>query len=71
VRRRAFLVTTASALAGAILWSLRRPGLVQAEAARGRSEEVTIVEFSEWGERLKTVHVPKVKLRFFLSSVHN
>jgi peptide-methionine (R)-S-oxide reductase len=64
VRRRAFLVTTASALAGAILWSLRRPGLVQAEApkgtSQGTSEEVTIVEFSDSGERLKTVHVPKV-----------
>src|SRR5882724_8354464 len=47
VRRRAFLVTTTSALAGAILWSLRRPRLVQAEAAKGASqgtsEEVTIV----------------------------
>ena len=60
VRRRAFLVTTASALAGAILWSLRRPRLVQAEASKGASEEVTIVEFSDSGERLKTIHVPKV-----------
>ena len=60
VRRRAFLVTTASALAGAILWSLRRPRLVQAEAAKCTLEEVTIVEFSDSGERLKTVHVPKV-----------
>jgi len=64
VPRRAFLVTTASALAGAILWSLRRPRLVQAEAANGTSQgvsgEVTIVEFSDSGERLNTVHVPKV-----------
>jgi peptide-methionine (R)-S-oxide reductase len=60
VRRRAFLVTSASALAGAILWSLRRPDLVQAKAAKGASEEVTIVEFSGSGERPKTVHVPKV-----------
>ena len=60
VRRRAFLVTSASALAGAILWSLRRPGPVQAKAAKGASEEVTIAEFSPSGERLKTVRVPKV-----------
>src|SRR5437588_3915654 len=62
VRRRAFLLASASALAGAILWSLRRPNLVQAKAkaAKGASEEVTIVEFSDSGERLKTVHVPKV-----------
>src|SRR5271157_2958393 len=55
VRRRAFLVTSAWALAGAILWSLRRPRPVQAKAAKGASEEVTIVEFSDSGERLKTV----------------
>lgn len=60
VRRRAFLLTSASALAGAILWSVRRPSPVQANAAKGVSEEVTIVEFSDSGERLKTVHVPKV-----------
>ena len=59
VRRRAFLLTSASALAGAILWSLRRPSAVQAKAAKGASEEVTIVEFSDSGVRLKTVHVPK------------
>jgi hypothetical protein len=33
---------------------------VQAKAAKGASEEVTIVEFSDSGVRLKTVHVPKV-----------
>jgi len=60
VRRRAFLVTSASALAAAILWSLRRPSLVQAKTAKGASEEVTIVEFSDSGERLKTAHVRKV-----------
>ena len=46
VRRRAFLLTSASALAGVILRSLRRPRLVQAKVARGASGEVTIVEFS-------------------------
>src|SRR5512146_2856925 len=60
VRRRTFLLTSASALAGAILWSVRRPSPVHAKAAEGTSEEVTIVEFSDSGERLKTVHVPKV-----------
>ena len=60
VRRRTFLLTSASALAGAILWSLRRPSPVHAKSAIGTSEEVTIVEFSDSGERLKTVQVPKV-----------
>ena len=60
VRRRTFLLTSASALAGAILWSLRRPGTVHATAAKGGTEEVTLVQFSDSGERLKTVQVPKV-----------
>jgi len=60
VRRRTFLLTSASALAGAILWSLRRPSPVHAKAAEGKSAEVTIIEFSDSGERLKTVRVPKV-----------
>ena len=60
VRRRAFLVQRPRLLRARFLWSLRRPRLVQAEAAKGTSEEVTIVEFSDSGERLKTVHVPKV-----------
>ena len=60
VRRRTFLLTSVSALAGAIVWSLRRPSVVQAKAENRTSQEVTIVEFSDSGERLKTIHVPKV-----------
>lgn len=60
VRRRTFLFVSASALAGAILWSLRRPGAVQAKAAKSSSGEVTIVEFSDSGARLETRHVPKL-----------
>jgi len=59
-RRRAFLLTSVSALAGMILWSVRMPRFVQAKASEKSSEEVTIVEFSNSGERLKTVHVSKV-----------
>ena len=43
VRRRTFLLTSASAIAGAILWSLRRPS--PAHAAKGGPEEVTIALF--------------------------
>ena len=60
VRRRTFLLTSASALAGAIFWLRRRPSPAHANAAKSGHEEVTIVEFSDSGERLKTVHVPKV-----------
>jgi peptide-methionine (R)-S-oxide reductase len=64
-RRRVFLATSVSAVAGLILWSWRRPGLIQAKASdqnqpNQRIEEVTIVEFSDSGERLKTVQAPKV-----------
>jgi peptide-methionine (R)-S-oxide reductase len=58
--RRVFLVSSVSALAGMILWSLRKPRFVQAKAERGASEEVTIVKFSDSGQRLTMVRVPKV-----------
>ena len=62
VSRRGFLVVSASALGGVMLWSLRRPRVleVSANAAKGTPPEVTIVEFSDDGKKLKTVHVPKV-----------
>jgi peptide-methionine (R)-S-oxide reductase len=56
--RRTFLVTAGAALAGALLWSLRRPG--PARASSQPPKDVTIVEFSDAGERLKTVKIPKV-----------
>ncbi len=59
-RRRAFLLTSVSAAAGMILWSLRKPRFVQAKASKESSQEVTVVQFSDSGERLKAVHVPKV-----------
>lgn len=59
VKRRAFLVTSASAAAGFALWSLRTPRLAEA-TAKETSQEVTVVEFSDSGERLKKVQVPKI-----------
>jgi peptide-methionine (R)-S-oxide reductase len=58
-QRRAFLRASAAAVAGVFWWSLRKPRLAQATATES-PEEVTVVEFSDLGERLKTVHVPKV-----------
>jgi len=60
LKRRAFLLTSASAVAGLALWSVRKPRLAQAAAAKGTPGDVTIVQFSDAGERLKTVHIPKV-----------
>jgi peptide-methionine (R)-S-oxide reductase len=60
VKRRAFLLTSVSTIAGLAVWSLRKPRIAQATAAEEAPQEVTIVQFSDAGERLKTVHVPKV-----------
>jgi len=60
VRRRAFLATSASALAGIALWSLRKPHLVEATSPAPASEKVQIVQFSDDGKRLATVSVLKV-----------
>jgi peptide-methionine (R)-S-oxide reductase len=60
VRRRAFLVSSAGAMAGLALWSMRKPRVLEAQAAAGPPPEVTIVEFSDEGQRLKTVKIHKV-----------
>lgn len=59
--RRSFLVVCASALGGAMLWSLRRPRILEASAAAAQTpKEVTIVQFSDDGKKLKTVRVPRI-----------
>jgi len=60
VGRRAFLVTSASAIAGVFLWFMRKPAIAEATASKESPGEVTIVEFSDSGRRLKKVRVPKV-----------
>ena len=60
VGRRAFLGISVSAIAGAALWSLRKPRLIQAAAPKGAPGEVTIVQFSDSGQRLQRVRVPRV-----------
>jgi len=56
--RRGFLVLTASAVAGALLWSWRRPRVLA--AAPAEPHEVTIVQFSDAGKKLKKVRVMQV-----------
>jgi peptide-methionine (R)-S-oxide reductase len=60
LRRRAFLAGAAAAFGGLALWQWRRPTILQAAAAPGESKEVTVVIFSDTGERLKQVHIAKV-----------
>jgi peptide-methionine (R)-S-oxide reductase len=63
LKRRVFLASAASGLAGMVLWSLRKPQLLAATAkaaAAQPSQEVEIVQFSDNGRRLGVAHVPKV-----------
>jgi len=60
VQRRAFLGISLSAIAGAALWSLHKPRLIEAAVPKGDPGEVAIVRFSGSGQRLQRVRVPKV-----------
>ena len=59
-KRRRFLTTSGLALAGAALWTLHKPRLVAASGAPSSARNVTIVQFSDAGERIGVVSVPKV-----------
>jgi peptide-methionine (R)-S-oxide reductase len=60
-KRRTFLTLAASAVAGGLLWSLRKPTiLASAHTARSTPGEVTIVQFSDDGKRLQKVRLAKV-----------
>ena len=52
LRRREFLLASASAVAGMVLWTLRKPRLVKATTSKELPQEVTIVQFSDSGKRL-------------------
>ncbi len=60
LRRRAFLGSAAAAIGGLALWQWRRPPMLQAAAAPGEPREVTVVLFSDAGERLKQVRIAEV-----------
>ena len=59
--RRMFLGGAAAAAGGLLLWSWKRPHIIEAAAAASTTpQEVTIVQFSDAGQRLKKVRVMKV-----------
>ena len=58
--RRMFLASAAATLGGLALWSWKKSRAAEVVVAAGAPKEVTIVQFSDSGERLKTVHVTKV-----------
>ena len=59
VGRRIFLAGAGAALGGALLWSWRKPHVMVAEA-KSEPGEVTIVQFSDAGQRLGKVKIAKV-----------
>src|SRR5271165_132118 len=61
VRRRSFLGSAAAAVGGLALWQWRGGHFVETvAAASSQPKEVTVVLFSDAGERLKKVQIPKV-----------
>ena len=59
IQRRAFLATSAATVAGLALWHWKTPRVADA-AASSSPKDVTIVLFSDSGQRLKEVRIPKV-----------
>ena len=61
LRRRTFMVSAAAAIAGLALWQWKKPTVLEAApAVPSEPKEVAIVLFSDSGERLKPVRIPKV-----------
>lgn len=60
--RRTFLLTTGAALAGLALWRYERPQSAHAEPAPSpMPKQVTIVEFTDDGQRKGTITVPTIQ----------
>jgi peptide-methionine (R)-S-oxide reductase len=61
LRRRAFIASAAAAIGGLALWQWKRPAILNAApTALPEPKEVTIVLFSDSGQRLKKVQIAKV-----------
>ena len=60
VQRRVFLAASAATIAGLALWQWRRPRGLEIAAAAAEPKEVTVVLFSDSGERLKKVQIARV-----------
>src|SRR5579863_750289 len=61
IRRRAFLASAAAAIGGLALWQWSKPAVLQAAAgATGEPKEVTVVRFSDAGQRIGSVRTARV-----------
>src|ERR1700741_1312895 len=60
-RRRLFLAGVTATAAGLAFWQWRKPRILEAAGkTTGEPKEVTVVQFSDSGERLKKVRLAKV-----------
>lgn len=59
MQRRVFVLSSAATLLGLALWQIKKPRAVVAAVSSG-PQEVTVVLFSDTGERLRKVTIPKV-----------
>lgn len=59
VQRRVFILSSAATLLGLAFWQWNKPRTLVA-AASAEAEDVTVVLFSDSGERLREVTIPKV-----------
>ncbi len=60
IQRRAFLATSIATIGGLALWHWKRPPVLNAAAALPEPKDVTVVLFSDSGQRLKKVQIAKV-----------
>jgi peptide-methionine (R)-S-oxide reductase len=61
LQRRAFITTSLVTVAGLALWQWKKSGVVEvANAAASEPSDITVVLFSDSGQRLKKVKVAKV-----------
>ena len=59
-QRRIFLATSLATVAGLALWQWRKPHVLEAAAVASEPKDVTVILFSDSGERLKKVRIAKV-----------
>jgi peptide-methionine (R)-S-oxide reductase len=58
--RRMFFASAGAALAGLAFWQWNKQGVIEVAAAASTPKDVTVVLFSDTGERLKKVQIAKV-----------
>jgi peptide-methionine (R)-S-oxide reductase len=61
LHRRTFLTSAVAVVGGLVIWGWKKPRVLEAAASpSGEAKEVTIVLFSDAGERLKKVQVARI-----------